>query len=654
MLPPVLTNNKSLITWAVFALSLIPIFFHQLDTKPDHIYIAAEMLRMTCYLWLSLIFFLAVHIMLNSDAVRFPLPSRANFGIMIILCAVVWFTAPFSWDYWALHPRMILFAFEHLFAGFRYNPHKAYLAIIIMNIFWFMAFAGGVALLKSSQGFKNLFAEGGSKDPYRSSIAVFGDAKWGKWRAMKPEIAPKPGATGIVLGEDYDPRERDEVTYSNRHPRTWGRGGKAPLIEVTPSFEDGHALIVSGSGGGKTAANVISTCLHYEGALVVIDGDREALTACEEVRTQRMGRKILEINFERACSIDLMNIMKPHYERSNLAYRDVAEAMLMMKTKNDFEKFYYDIGVNLMSALLEYFSVEEKVHPFDGIAEILGLTEEATRARFTQIAELSALPNIRSVMTQMATQSKDVFGWLQPVMKQSLNWMVYPEIRESLTQAAAPNMSRLLDADTDIFITIPTDRLADMGGYTKLILGVLVYDLKHQAAPDHRRMFIVDEAPSLGYVPLFESIRDRTRKYGIHLMLIFQTLGQLRDCYGQNAVSDWASVSARSFSAVEDITEAEEISKIAGAYTANVVGTSGTSRSSPIGVSPNSIDSGRSNSLQKAQLINPDEVRLLPADAQILLFRRQPPMICGKALAFRRKEWAGYPNFHDQRSGLQD
>ena len=575
--------------------------------------------------------------------------ERLDMGCFLVLSAVVWFVAPYRpFEFWAVNPSLISDALKTLFGGFRFTYNHDAVNVIGLNLLWFLIFAFGVALVKSSEVWKGLLSPGGPKEPYRSKSTVFGSATWGDWSKMRKEIAPPKSATGIVMGEDYDPRERKGEIYGHGDANTWGRGGKSALIEMSLTYEGGHALIVSGSAGGKTAAYIIPTCLHYTGGLIVVDPDREAIMASYKTRTQTLGRKIREINFKPGCSIDLMAIMKPYYEKDNMAFRDIAESMLMMKSKTSFEKFYFDSGVDLVAALLEHFCIEMKQHPFEGIAETLNMTTTEVKARYGKIATNSSLANVQSVMKQMATQSDDFFGWLQPTMKQSLNWMVHPHIRSSLMTGDDAGSGHPLAADTDVFITIPSDRLDDMGGYTKLILGVMAYHLKHRETYDHRRMVIVDEASSLGYVPLFETMRDKTRKNGVHLMLIFQTLGQIRECYGQTAVSDWASVGVRAFSAVEDIKEAEEISKIVGSYTADIEGHSASSRRNPVGMMANSLDRSKSSSLQRAALINADDVRTLPADSQILIFRRQRPYICGKALAFRRKEWEGYPSLHSR------
>jgi type IV secretory pathway TraG/TraD family ATPase VirD4 len=46
-----------------------------------------------------------------------------------------------------------------------------------------------------------------------------------------------------------------------------------------------------------------------------------------------------------------------------------------------------------------------------------------------------------------------------------------------------------------------------------------------------------------------------------------------------------------------------------------------------------------SNSLRCAKLITPEQIRTLPGDSGLILFKGQQPIIAGLALWFRRPEW---------------
>ncbi len=142
---------------------------------------------------------------------------------------------------------------------------------------------------------------------------------------------------------------------------------------------------------------------------------------------------------------------------------------------------------------------------------------------------------------------------------------------------------------------------------------------------------------------MFETLRDRARKYKLHLMLIFQSIGNIRDAYGPSGPQEWANVAVRSYSAIEDMGEAKALSEMIGTFTVEVAENTRGSSGSPVSVIGQSHNIGLSERTQQTALITPNEIRELPQDAQVLIFRRQPPMICGKALYFRWSEWRVKP-----------
>ncbi len=60
------------------------------------------------------------------------------------------------------------------------------------------------------------------------------------------------------------------MPFSPRDERTWGMGGKAPLL-IDPCTEgSGHSLIFAGPGGFKTTS-AVSTVLAWIGSSVILD-----------------------------------------------------------------------------------------------------------------------------------------------------------------------------------------------------------------------------------------------------------------------------------------------------------------------------------------------------------------------------------------------
>ena len=76
----------------------------------------------------------------------------------------------------------------------------------------------------------------------------------------------------------------------------------------------------------------------------------------------------------------------------------------------------------------------------------------------------------------------------------------------------------------------------------------------------------------LGTMSLLETVRDALRKYGITLVLVYQSVGQLDEIWGRHARSKWFdNVDWMSFAAVGHLETAEFIAKKCGTYTVETV-----------------------------------------------------------------------------------
>src|SRR4051812_11263767 len=104
----------------------------------------------------------------------------------------------------------------------------------------------------------------------------------------------------------------------------------------------------------------------------------------------------------------------------------------------------------------------------------------------------------------------------------------------------------------DVFISIDLGTLQKHPGIGRVIIGALLNTVyKAEGAIADRVLFLVDEARMLGTMSLLETVRDTLRKYGITLVLVYQSVGQLDEIWGRHARSKWFdNVDWMSFAAV--------------------------------------------------------------------------------------------------------
>src|SRR5215207_689376 len=93
----------------------------------------------------------------------------------------------------------------------------------------------------------------------------------------------------------------------------------------------------------------------------------------------------------------------------------------------------------------------------------------------------------------------------------------------------------ILTGQMDVFIAIDLGTLQKHPGIGCVIIGALLNTVyKAEGAVADRVLFLVDEARMLGTMSLLETVRDALRKYGITLVLVYQSVGQLDEIWGRH------------------------------------------------------------------------------------------------------------------------
>ena len=134
-----------------------------------------------------------------------------------------------------------------------------------------------------------------------------------------------------------------------------------------------------------------------------------------------------------------------------------------------------------------------------------------------------------------------------------------------------------------------------------------------------------------------EAARDAGRKYGLTLLLLYQSAGQLVEQWGREGARAWHdSTSWRMFAAVQDPETARELSAVCGRH--GVVATSrGESTGTRGGLAATSSGRSESRSELGRALIGADEIlQDVRADEAFVVVRGGRPLRCGRAVYFRR------------------
>lgn len=472
----------------------------------------------------------------------------------------------------------------------------------------------------------------------RGRRALHGDANW----MTMPEatkLFAEPG--GIVVGERYRVDKDCVATVSFRaaDPQSWGAGGRSPLLCFDASFGSSHGIVFAGSGGFKTTSVTIPTALKWGGALVVLDPSNEVAPMVIDHR-RAAGRAVHVLDPREPGNG--FNALDWIGRFGGTKEEDIAAVASWIMSDSGGPRgvrddFFRASALQLLTALIADVCLsghtDEKDQTLRQVRANLSEPEPKLRGRLQAIYDNSQSAFVRENVAAFVNMTPETFSGVYANAVKETHWLSYTHYA-ALVSGSSFATDDLAAGNTDVFINLDLKTLETHAGLARVIIGALMNAIYNRnGAIEGRALFLLDEVARLGFMRILETARDAGRKYGITLVLLFQSIGQMRETYGgRDAASKWfESASWVSFAAVNDPETAEYISKRCGTTTVEIDQVSRSSQAS-------GSSRTRSKQLGSRPLIQPHEVLTMRSDEQIVFTSGNPPLRCGRAIWFRRND----------------
>lgn len=475
----------------------------------------------------------------------------------------------------------------------------------------------------------------------RARRGTFGDADWLPMPAAA-KLFPTDGE--IVVGERYrvDKEIVHELPFDPNDPATWGQGGKAPLLTYKQDFDSTHMLFFAGSGGYKTTSNVVPTALRYTGPLICLDPSTEVAPMVAEHRIRALGREVMVL--DPTNPVMGFNVLDG-IETSRQKEEDIVGVAHMLlsesvRFENATGSYFQNQAHNLLTGFLAHVMLSPEYagrRNLRSLRQIVSEPEPSVLALLRDIQEHSASAFIRETLGVFTNMTEQTFSGVYSTASKDTQWLSL-ENYAALVCGNTFRSSDIVSARKDVFLNIPASILRSYPGIGRVIIGSLI-NAMIQADGRYRRraLFMLDEVDLLGYMRVLEEARDRGRKYGISMMLMYQSVGQMERHFGKDGATSWIDGCAfASYAAIKALDTARNVSAQCGEMTVEVKGSSRN-----IGWDMKNTSSRRSESVnfQRRPLIMPHEItQSMRKDEQIIIVQGHSPIRCGRAIYFRRKE----------------
>ena len=480
------------------------------------------------------------------------------------------------------------------------------------------------------------------------------------WLSMREARAlfpgPDPAHGGVVVGEAYrvDQDRVANIAFDPANRRTWGAGGSAPLLVDPCRSGPTHALVVAGSGGFKTTSVGVPTMLTWTGSAVVLDPSREIGPMVGRSRERDLGHRVVTLDPSDAAGgslnvLDWIDVASPVAESNVEAVVGWVCGEPERKQVTSGAEFFRESAMGLIACLLADLLWDESLDPSEktlkSLRRVLVTPEAEMRKVLEHIHEGSASPMARDLAGTLMGLVPETFSGIYANANKQTRWLSTPAYAD-LVSGGTFGTRELTRGRLTVFVQIPLKVLQGTPALGRVIIGSLL-NAAYEADGEvkGRVLFLLDEVARLGPMSIIEQARDAGRKYGITLLLLYQSLGQLTTQWGREGKQAWYdSTSWRLFAAIQDPETARELSTICGEHgvvataEGDTAGTSGR-----IGGGFASASSGKSENRSEIRraLIKPDELlQDTRADEAFVIVRGAKPLRCGRAVFFRRPEWA--------------
>jgi type IV secretion system protein VirD4 len=499
----------------------------------------------------------------------------------------------------------------------------------------------------------------------------FGHADWLSMRAAR-QLFPGQDVThgGIVVGEAYRV-DQDRVArraFDPTNRRTWGRGGGAPLLIDPCRTGSTHGLVFSGPGGFKTTSVGIPTMLTWLGAAVVLDPAREIGPMVQGYRQAALGHRVVTLDPANPAAgafnvLDWIDVTASEAETNvEAAVNWICGEVRGQLTSG--AEFFRESGKGLITCLLADMLWDTQLattqKTLKHLRRMLVTPEDAMRALLERIHMTSASPLARDLAGSLKGLVAETFSGIYGNATKDTRWLSTAAYAD-LVSGSSFRTRDLADGRLTVFVQVPLKTLQATPALGRVIVGALLNAAYEADGRVHGRiLFLLDEVARLGYMGVLEQARDAGRKYGITLLLLYQSLGQLVGQWGRDGKQAWYDATAwRLFAAVQDPDTARELSAMCGEFgvvaTAQGNSIGSQSRAGPIGASSSGQSENRSE-IRRA-LIKPEEIiQDTRADEAFVLVRGARPLRCGRAIYFRRHDMApmvATNRFHPHRDAAE-
>ena len=482
-------------------------------------------------------------------------------------------------------------------------------------------------------------------------LDAFGTARWATPADLKRKglLDDGPGlCVGLIPGDRLTLRAavvnlfRRGVTAADaceqvvRALRPFARPPPEPVqVRLTRAV---HTAVFAPTGVGKGTALIILFLLGLiRDSVVIYDPKGEACHLTAQSLRDRGYQVVILDPYQVAGGSDGLNPLSM-IDRDSPLLIDHARAMaaeMVVRTGNEPDPHWNDSAESFIAAMVALTCLygEGANRNLQAVRSLLTDPDRMQAAIKVMTGDAALSGMIARMGHQLATLKDKELASVLSTTNRQMRWLDTPPVAVATRESTFDPLD-LTRKPVAVFIVLPPDQMKAQAGLLRLWIGTLLRACVAGLQETHKVHFVLDEAASLGQMDVLEQALNVYRGYGVRLQLYYQSLGQLKKCWGTDGGDQVVlSNTTQVFFGVKDRDTAVYVSDMLGEETIWVDSSgSNTGDSTSVNRDDAGGSFGRSRGWntglqqQARKLLKPEEVVALDERTAITLTPGVPPI----------------------------
>jgi type IV secretion system protein VirD4 len=471
-----------------------------------------------------------------------------------------------------------------------------------------------------------------------------------------PEKPPKLAAVFALLS----PRMGSAAACRTFLAALYGRRWYAERMLRTRSYV--HLLTCAPAGAGKGVAVLIPNLLSYQGNCVVIDPKGELYDRTALHRNKQFGHRIIRLDPFGVCgpgsdTINPFDFIDPNADDFLDACRDLAN-MLVVRTGHEHEPIWNDSAELNLTAFTTFTCGFEPNPDLRNLQTVRGIA--GSRQSYAKAIEIMQQVDacqgvIRRLGGILTWFTGEELGSVLTTFQRHTAFLDSPAIARHTAKSSFDPMI-LRRGKATCYLILPADRLVSLAPLQRMWIGTIMRVIT-RGKPTEKCpvLWLLDEMAHIGKMRAIEDAITLMRGMGMRLWFFFQSIDQLKTCFGDNAPTVLDNIGTQQFFGITSYTTADDISKRIGDTTIGIRSVNDTSSDSSstssgansTGSTSRSSSRSVTNSDIARRLIKPEEILTLHPDVT-LIFHKNMSVVAAKLIKYYNA-----PEFRRGRCGQQ-